>query len=398
MSLLKKSHVPDVVTPVNDSSPLRVAFLGGPRSGKTAIISKLTLGQFHDTYYPTRQTHPILHTFHPSQELPRSLLDETDATHALRLVTQRPNVLLSPVIYQAYSRLMKTPKSAPEGSNEVVVDSTNAFYKCYHHKSELGGGYVPPHISPVLVELIDTPAFNPDQVVPFLEASLYIKLDKEILRNLANEPRRPVSTNPLLVASGASALNGAVDGYFFVYSAIPSYNPPAYDAIFDSVPAADDDTTFDLLNTIKVALDEAWKEYNMFKSRWEEGKESDIFLFKSALKNIWQERNLLDIEASRMQMRVESTRLQLLENSVDPADPSCPPPIWVICTHTKSSLASPKLIEDGLKLSKFWRCGYVGLDAADDDIDECLSLMVREILERKNLQAKFKRKRQPAPR
>lgn len=393
MSLLKKNHVPDVVTPVNDSSPLRVAFLGGPRSGKSSIISKLTMGQYHDTYYPTHQTHPILFTFHPSGELSRSLLDESDATHALRLVTMQRNLLLSPVIYQAYSRLIKGPKTVPEGSSELVVTSSNAFYRCYHHRNELGAGYVPPHISPIFVELIDTPAFNPDQVVPFLEASLYIKLDKEILRNLANEPRRPVSTNPLLVASGASALNGAVDGYFFVYSAIPSYNPPAYGEIFDSVPTADEDTTFDLLNTIKVALDEAWKEYNSFKNRWREGKESDIFLFKSALKNIWQERNLLDIEASRMQMRNEPARLQLLENAVDPADPSCPPPIWVICTHTKSPLASPKLIEDGLKLSKFWRCGYVGIDADDSDIDECLSLMVREILERKNLQAKFKRKR-----
>ena len=53
-------------------------------------------------------------------------------------------------------------------SNELVP--TNEYYKVGNND-----------VGPILVELIDTPSFNPQQVVPFLEASLYTNLDKEIL-------------------------------------------------------------------------------------------------------------------------------------------------------------------------------------------------------------------------
>lgn len=406
----------------NDEHPIRIALLGGAKSGKTSIISKLSLGSFRDTYYPTHQTQPILFEFTPVSFLSRCILDENDVSHALS-ATKNPNLIISPVIYRAFSR------SAPQkpATEDININSSNYYYTTFRRRSS-SSQYTPPEVTPILVELIDTASFNPDQVVPFLEASLYVNLDREILKNLANEPRRPVSTNPLLVASGASELNGAVDGYFFVYSAIPSYSPPPYHESEQSSmlePTATDlapsssssststqtyqsldgstktltientpgDTTFNLLSIMKVALNEAWKEYNTYKTRWEEGQESDIFSIKSALKNMWKQKSLAQLEASRKEIRANLTNLQLIDNSVNPADPNCPPPIWVICTHSQSPLVSPKLIEDGKKLSKFWNCGFIAVDVSNETIDEALALIIREIVERKKLQDKARRKK-----
>ncbi|ABN67561.2 predicted protein, partial [Scheffersomyces stipitis CBS 6054] len=344
--------------PLNDCAPVRIALLGGPRSGKTSTISKLTADTFNDTYYPTHSINPVLFHYKASSFLPRLILDETEPENSLSYFSKQSRVLLSPVLYQTYLK-----------SNKKKTDIS--------HNSEIA--YIPPQTTPVLVELIDTPSFNPQQVVPFLEASIYHKLDKDILRNLANEPRKPVSTNPLLVASGASELNGNIDGYFFVYSAVPSYNPPSYEETIDPI-RIERDETFKLLSIMKGALDEAWKEYNSFKKRWNLGKEHDIFSFKNAMKSIWKDKNIHDVANLREQL---SKEVHLYDNSVDPADPDCPPPIWIICTHTKSQLASPKLISNGKKVSKFWKCGFVAIDNEDNNVDEVLALMLREIVERK---------------
>ena len=109
-------------------------------------------------------------------------------------------------------------------SNELVP--TNEYYKVGNND-----------VGPILVELIDTPSFNPQQVVPFLEASLYTNLDKEILGNLANEPRKPVSTNPLLVASGASELNGNINGYFLSIVQFQARHLRDMMKIFQTLPA-----------------------------------------------------------------------------------------------------------------------------------------------------------------
>ncbi|KAK6456470.1 uncharacterized protein RJT20DRAFT_128380 [Scheffersomyces xylosifermentans] len=410
---LKKSastSLQDLKEPINDSNPIRIAFLGGAKTGKTSTISKLTLGNFRDTYYPTHQVNPILFHYNATTEISRLILDEKELESTLGYLSKQSHILLSPVLYQSYSRLPKKKAIEASHTNDVVISSKNQYYVAYNYKNEVSEtgstinniakstnkAYIPPHISPILVELIDTSGFNPAQVVPFLEASIYVKLDKDILRNLANEPRKPVSTNPLLVASGASELNGYIDGYFFVYSAVPSYNPPSYDEIaevpadstrknsilpaFDPLPG---DETFSLLATMKGALDEAWREYNTFKKRWEQGKEHDIFSFKNALKSFWKEESILDVENRRNEIR--NGKSFLLENSMDPADPDCPPPIWIICTHSKNQLSSPKLIENGSAVAKHWKCGFVALDNLDDNIDEILALMIKEISERKKL-------------
>lgn len=430
MSLLgvKSSISLDLKQPLNDCAPVRIALLGGPRSGKTSTISKLTADTFNDTYYPTHSINPVLFHYKALSFLPRLILDETEPENSLSYFSKQSRVLLSPVLYQTY--LKSNKKKTDISHNSEIVHSKNSYYWTYSDKKErtrdsehnsrsssmdesasLDKAYIPPQTTPVLVELIDTPSFNPQQVVPFLEASIYHKLDKDILRNLANEPRKPVSTNPLLVASGASELNGNIDGYFFVYSAVPSYNPPSYEETIDpiriessssagsatsidaEIPVLDTlpgDETFKLLSIMKGALDEAWKEYNSFKKRWNLGKEHDIFSFKNAMKSIWKDKNIHDVANLREQL---SKEVHLYDNSVDPADPDCPPPIWIICTHTKSQLASPKLILNGKKVSKFWKCGFVAIDNEDNNVDEVLALMLREIVERKKLQ-KGKKKHQ----
>lgn len=370
--------------------PVRLAFLGGPRCGKTALISKLTTGTYRETYYPLRKTIPVLFEYLPSLLELRLPLESVSAKKMLELAATQPNVVLSPVIYNSLVHAA--------AKDSAVQTKERAAQRRLSH--DLG--------VPILMELIDTPAFNPDQFVPFLEASLHAKLAKDVLRNLADLPRQPVNTEPLLVASGAGELNGAVDGYFLLYSAVPLTEPPGY---FDHAPASNDGispassvesavsyeedgrvrsvtlasstmrTSFSLLPSMKAALDEAWKEFYTWKSNWLRGMETDMFSLKSAFKGMFTGERL----------RQEFTKGKLMDTSLDPADPSCSPPIWIVCTHVDLHLASPKLISEGKKLAKLWRCGFIALDV-QEDVDQMLSLMVRELRERSILQ-KQRRKR-----
>lgn len=405
-SILKKSGPFGVDAPINSKDPVRLAFLGGPRSGKTALISKLTTGTYSDTYYPLRQTIPVLFNYAPSTKELETILDETLAARALEIVLKQDNVLASPVVYNALRQGYKKTSALPLVESEsITVTANNSYYASYRR---ISAGRKQSGVTPILTELIDTAAFNPSQIVPFLEASLYIKLDRDILHNLADLPRQPVSANPLIVASGASELNGSVDGYFLVYNAIPTTQPPSYEEAHPPSAADGDDSssnasvesaesyhkdgtlksltihtnaqdqTFSLLPIMKEALDEAWKEYYTYKKRWEMGEERDVFSFKSAFKNMWTETN-------NTQPRVPENKIQLMDTSVDPASPLCPPPIWIVCTNLKSPLASPKLIKDGKSLAKLWRCGFIALDSSDN-VEELLALMIRELVERRNLQ------------
>lgn len=375
-SLLKRLAL-DVDQPTNDSDPVRLAFLGGAKSGKTSLISKITMGSFRETYYPLQQTQPILFTYFPESVLSRQVLDTYSPTNTLNLALTNERVVLSPVVYNSLvSNTTKRPTMPVTQSNGVAIQQTNHIYSLYTRGNSI-------QTTPILMELIDTPAFNPKQVVPFLEASLYIKLEKDILHNLANEPRQPVSTNPMIVASGASELNGTVDGYYFVYSAVPSSLPPSYDE--SSGITVGEENTFDLLPVMKQSLDEAWQEYYSYKVSWESGKESDVFSFKTAL------RGLLVDEVKKLSPRGQGPGgSKLLDISSDPSDPSCPPPVWLVCTHSDLPLASPKLIEDGRQLSKKWKCGFLAVDV-DSDVEEAVALMVRELVERRQLRKNRKK-------
>ncbi|GMM38904.1 hypothetical protein DASC09_062430 [Saccharomycopsis crataegensis] len=163
-----------------------------------------------------------------------------------------------------------------------------------------------PHISPVLVELIDTPAFNPDLIVPFLELSLGARLGEEFLHNLSRDPRTAVATKALLVGSAASELNGFVDGYVLVYSAVPSTMPPSYDSC-DSLPLSgteesgavqpqlsasdsllNDASSFSLLESMRSVILESWKSYKLYLRQHEAKSETDIFSLTSSVKHLWK--------------------------------------------------------------------------------------------------------------
>ncbi|KAI5970233.1 hypothetical protein CANMA_000845 [Candida margitis] len=318
----------DSLKPLNLSNPIRLAFLGGAKSGKTSIISKLILGNFRDTYYPTTQLNPNLFNYEPESESAKQILQGKTLTS---------------------NEYLNLPSSIRTAATSKSIFNKNEYYSV----STSG------EIRPMLVELIDTPSYNPAQIVPYLEASLYTNLDKDVLHNLANEPRRPVSTSPLLVASGASELNGDVNGYFFVYSAIPSFAPPGYDD--GDMGRLPKNHTFNLLPSMKAALDDAWEEYTSFRENWKRGQEEDVFSFKNAFKSIWKT-NIAESDTTKMEFKTNS------------------PPVWIICTHVSSNLASRQLISEGKKLSEEWRCGFMAIDCLND-IDEVLSLMIRDILQ-----------------
>lgn len=391
MALLRPENVSTVL---NSESPVRIAFLGGPRAGKSSVVSKLTLGQYRDTYYPTHLVVPILFSYQPALAPACAALDESNSSSTGRILLAENSVVLSPVLEAAYSKPEKNDKKTPNSSQISRNDVYRTLYP-------ISGESL--NILPILVELVDTPAYNPTMVVPFLEASLHNNLDRQILHRLADEPRQPVSTNPMLVASGASELNGAIDGYFYVYSAVPSSLPPAYDSVVDERESSGptvfvdpgtqprDPGTLGLLPSIKVSLDEAWQEYNSFRTKWELGKESDIFSIKSALKNMFKERNGALGESQRKTLQSWSPHGQLPPNPDDPSDPHCPPPAWILCTHAASPLASPTLVDDGKQLARKWKCGFAAVDC-DNDVEIALALMIREIVERRNLRRQ-KRKR-----
>lgn len=400
----RKKATTNFKAPVNTKDPVRLAFLGGPKSGKTALISKLATGTYCDTYYPLRQTVPVLFNFAPSNEELEAILDEASSNKALQIVLKQANVLVSPVIYNALQQKFQKNAVPPLAENESIeITGHNDFYASYRRNSVDGNES---GVTPIVTELIDTTAFNPSYIVPFLEASLYVRLGRDVLHKLADLPPQPASANPLIVASGASELNGEVDGYFLVYNAIPTTQPPSYEEAtpspnFDeeltfsssaesadsynsggpSKSATSEDTTaaitFNLLPAMKEALEDAWKEYYTYKTRWEMGGEEDVFSFKTALKNMWSERSSQRLPPQR--------NIELMEVSHDPSSPLCPPPMWVVCTNLKSPLASPKLMEDGRNLAKSWRCGFIALDS-DDDVDVVLALMIRELAERRVLQ------------
>ena len=233
-------------------------------------------------------------------------------------------------------------------SNELVP--TNEYYKVGNND-----------VGPILVELIDTPSFNPQQVVPFLEASLYTNLDKEILGNLANEPRKPVSTNPLLVASGASELNGNINGYFLSIVQFQARHLRDMMKIFQTLPAI----TRSVYYRLSKALEDAWQEYNEYIRKKNAEKEQDLFSFKVALRNLLKEPSSNNSD----------------KKGVETKDYS--PPIWILCTHKDSNLASPKLIEQRKQLACEWNCGFLAMDNLEDNIDILLTLMIRDIIERK---------------
>lgn len=444
---------------MGDQRPIRLAVLGGELTGKTSFTSRLTVNIVHEVHYPTRQQTNWLFDFLPHSAFARALLDN-QAHERLLLRTQgsqapeplfsspcvSPHVLLSPLLYQAFLDDYTNVKSqyGNRSTNHIkqveLKSRDNAFYDYVPspdkilvdsktintatnsdiniaRSNELGStiltnssdpaltlpdNYLPPNYTPIAVDIIDTPGFNPEMVVPFLEVSLFTKLDRRVLRGLADEPRQPVSTTSMLVASGASELNGKIDGYIFVYSAVPELNndisPPEYvDAThsegdneihmtksgdFWSANAKRTDGGFSLLEVIKNCIMEAWTEFRDYEKRWKDGKESDVYSLAYTFKSMWK---------TEKQRRAKLAELRSFKNkfeslNFDPSSPDSPPPCLILCTHVHDPMSSPKLVEMGRDLATEWRCGFVAVDSMDDyNVDVAMSLIIREIVEKTKL-------------
>lgn len=149
---------------------------------------------------------------------------------------------------------------------------------------------------------------------------------------------------------------------FLSIAAVPGSSPPGYDEDLSNFTG---DNTFSLLPVIKGALEDAWQEYNEYIRKKNAEKEQDLFSFKVALRNLLKEPSSNNSD----------------KKGVETKDYS--PPIWILCTHKDSNLASPKLIEQGKQLAREWNCGFLAMDNLEDNIDILLTLMIRDIIERK---------------
>ena len=139
--------------------------------------------------------------------------------------------------------------------------------------------------------------------------------------NLVN----PVSTNPLLVASGASELNGNINGYFLSIVQFQARHLRDMMKIFQTLPAI---TYVQFITGYQRSIRGCLAEYNEYIRKRMQRKENKIyFLFKVALRNLLKEPSSNNSD----------------KKGVETKDYS--PPIWILCTHKDSNLASPKLIE-----------------------------------------------------
>ncbi|KAG0668588.1 hypothetical protein C6P45_004559 [Maudiozyma exigua] len=454
-----------------EQRPIRLAVLGAESTGKTSFISRLTLNIVHESHYPTRDQTNWLFDYIPHSKLAKTILDGQAHERLLRRTpnSQRlepifksplvsPNVLLSPLVFQAfidnYTTIKMQSKSKATSSNffmknldlkktnsngdstkdknlqvryasNNIASSTNSSSSnsslSTSNASQTGvqmnqiiedtdstvpKNYIPPSYSPIPIDIIDTPGFNPQMVVPFLEVSLFRNLDKSILKGLANEPRQPVSTRSLLVASGASELNGKIDGYILVYSAIPEVShhslslPPGYSD--DSTGAKSHSSNqeqsaetnaggYPILSNIRSCILDAWAEYVNYKDAWEKGKEDDIYSLLHNFKNIWKSQESESTKNSKIKdLRTFKTTLPRID--LNPASPTSPPPCIIICTHVNEPLASPVLIKKGRDLATQWNCGFVGVNNISDfNVDVALSLIIKEIVEKEKLLSQRKK-------
>ncbi|AET38922.1 uncharacterized protein Ecym_3437 [Eremothecium cymbalariae DBVPG len=447
--------------------PIRIAVLGGSCTGKTAFISRLTIDIVHEVHYPTREQTNWLFTYNPHDPVARAILDErahercyyNNNNSIEEAVFKTPNikddVLLSPLIYQSFIEDYHHIRSSVESGQrsfdqKLLLKSDNPYYQYvpksddttrkranrrasigfhmtdislkHENKQVLPSVYEPPRYTDILIDIIDTPGFNPDMIVPFLEVSLFSNLDKSVLRGLADQPRTPVSTQSMLVASGASELNGMIDGYIIVYSAIPELNhpdPPDYGSsssahhdqnksigktpsplyneeklkstlIKNDLTTDSSDGGFSLLHAIRSCFLDAWTEFRNYQRRWIQRNESDAYSLNYIFKHSWK---------SEQDYNQKIKALSLFNAPVDqidlnPESPDSPPPILIVCTHIMDPLHSPMLVDWGKKLAVEWNCGFVALDSmVDVNVDIAMSCMIRDIVEKEKLSKKHSTKK-----
>lgn len=251
--------------------------------------------------------------------------------------------------------------------------------------------YKPPVSTPILVELIDTPGVQKNDLIPFLEKGLDSRLATDVLRNLINnsssESRSRVKT--MITGSGMSELNAAMDGYLLCYSSIPETAnqslPPSYDdtiAMEKNGKSSKSNVTFggdpleetgyeaiEILKALYNAIMEAWKQYTNYHIGWEEGKEFDVYSLNYSFKHLWKKRS---VDANLTKEGLTKRAKQIM------------PPILIAVTHVDHELSSPVLIDKGRELAKKWNCGFIEVSCEFDNwrnVEEALSFLIRDRIE-----------------
>lgn len=286
-------------------------------------------------------------------------------------------------------------KQFPSGTSLVSLDN--------HESDNEKGGYRAPITTPILVELIDTPGVQKEDLIPFLEKSLDNRLARDVLSNLANEYNTNYRSRvkPLITGSGISDLNAAVDGYILFYSCVPEFEkddsmppPPMY--VDDKDPKSDKVLkneyqqemarensegmeSIHILESLHESIVEAWKEYNQYRDNWENGKEYDSHSISASFKQLWKNKDKNKEKSSKDLKNMETYIEQNLGNDSRP-------PIIIVCSHIDSPYAAPLLIKKGEKLARDWGCSFIQMSCAYDNdkwlnVEETLAIAVRESVE-----------------
>lgn len=246
--------------------------------------------------------------------------------------------------------------------------------------------YTPPFISNMLIDIIDTPAFNVSSIIPFLEVSLFRdNIGVPYLQEERNRRDYNENIGTMLTFSGSSELNGKIDAYVLVYSCYPTItDPPGYNInrsasgsteIEDS-PKEKKAVLLEDIITMKELLCDAWKNYKEYIEAWEQGNEGDVYSVMFNLRKKWEQ-------------LPSNTLKKKKENRID----EDMPPIVIVATHTLNELTSPILLEEGKKLATKWGCSFIAVDNyIDYQCEEALGVIVAESVYYK--QKKQKKKKQ----
>ncbi|GMF05664.1 unnamed protein product [Ambrosiozyma monospora] len=181
------------------------------------------------------------------------------------------------------------------------------------------------------------------------------------------------------------------------YSCVPEstttldLSPPAYSDVIEqdnkfkspSANAANEPTGFEaieILKSLHVTLEEAWKEYLKYYENWVTDKEFDVFSLNQTFKNLWKRNNNSSHNA---RSKAGASHKQ---NSMNLDVNEFLPPIVIAVTHVDHELASPILIQEGRKLAKEWGTGFVEVSCEFENwnnVEEVMALMIRESIENK---------------
>ncbi|QPG76368.1 hypothetical protein FOA43_003756 [Brettanomyces nanus] len=415
---------------------MRFAILGPPRSSKSSILSIVSNDKSIENYYPTLQNSPTLIQFQPKSAIARALVDVNVTLSDLEQanISENPEYQLTTRILESvadasglvsagddmanrstHSILKKTlnfydldytrpnyfstemisnlsPVSSPIAS--YSIDSGSGMARPYFSSVMDGGhmdgsptsssstSYIAPVCTPILMEVIDTPGVQSNDLIPFLEKGLDSRLASDVLRNLLNEASTGSRSRvkPLITGSGMSELNAAMDGYLLCYSCIPEtaeeVSPPSYDDATSSRVKSTSSKLpsngcepIEILKALYTAIMEAWKQYTTFRMGWQEGEEFDVYSLNYSFKHLWRKR---------------ATSKDLSDKAITQKAKEMMPPILIAVTHVDHALASPVLIEEGRKLAELWGCGFIKVSCEYENwrnVEEAFSFLVRDRLE-----------------